>query len=257
MDKFLAINKKYFNYNLKSIDLLIIAQIEEFQRNKCECFITNEQLSEMFGESESTIKRAIDKLEKMNIINRKTTFIRGNGRSNKQRVLSINDCREWKVQNEPTKKEECKVQKQEMEGSNDDDGRFKSEEWKVHSEPIKDNLKENKKITLKDKGQEKRKIEDLENEEGDDICQRLKRNESYISLADKYNLERGSITKDFPKKWQEIRSNRAYWAEQKAEAERRKNEPYIDYTRIYAAAEKNQKKEKQFDIVDMLDEFFG
>ena len=255
MDKFLAINKKYFNYKLKSIDLLIIAQIEEFQRNECECYVTNEQLSEMFGESESTIKRAIDKLENMNIINRKTTFIRGNGRGNKQRVLSINDCKQWKVQNEPTKKDECKVQKKEMEGSNDDNGRFKKQECKVQNEPIKDNLKENKKITLKDKTK-KRKIGDLENWEGDEICQKLKRNEKYITLADEYNLERGVITKDFPKQWQEIRNSRAYWAEQEAEAERRKNEPYVDWNRIYAAADKNRKKEEQIDISDMLDDIW-
>ena len=36
-NKFLAIDKKYFNKEFKSIELLIIAQIEEFERNNCEC----------------------------------------------------------------------------------------------------------------------------------------------------------------------------------------------------------------------------
>lgn len=111
-NKFLAVNKQYFNYKLKSIDLLIIAQIEEFQRNNCDCYITNEQLSNMFGESESTIKRSLDKLEELNIINRKTSFVTGNGRSNKQRVIKLNNLNKWKVQ------------KDTMEGSNVDDGRF-------------------------------------------------------------------------------------------------------------------------------------
>ena len=95
---FLAINKKYFGLGLKSIDILIIAQIEEFQRNGCDCYVTNKQLSDMFGESEPTIKRAIAKLEELNIIKRKTTFIEGNGRGNRQRILSINDKSQWKDQ---------------------------------------------------------------------------------------------------------------------------------------------------------------
>ena len=136
MDSFLAVNKEYFKMGLKSVDILIISQIEEFERNKCTCYITNKQFSEMFGESESTIKRAIDKLEDMGIIKRNTYFIEGNGRANKQRVLSLNNSGKWKVQNEPTKI---------MEGSNIDNGRFKSEEWKVHNEPIKENKNKNKK----------------------------------------------------------------------------------------------------------------
>ena len=36
-NKFLAINKKYFNLGLKSIDIMILAQIDEFSRNNCEC----------------------------------------------------------------------------------------------------------------------------------------------------------------------------------------------------------------------------
>lgn len=256
-EKFLAVNKKYFELGLKSVDLFVIAQIEEFQRNGHECYVTNEQLSKMLNESESTIKRSIDKLEKMNIIKRNTTFVKGQGRSNKQRTMTINPFKDWKVQNEPTKKDECKVQKQEMESSDVDDGRFKNDEWKVHNEPIKNNLKNNKKITLKDKGTEKRKIEDLESYEGDDICKRLKKNESYISLADEYNLPRGSITKEFPKQWSEIVKNRAYWAEQKADMERRRNEPQIDYDRLYAASKKNLEKKNEIDVVDLMDEFFG
>lgn len=256
---FLALNKKYLRLGLKSIDLMIIAQIEEFQRNGCACYITNEQLSEQFGESESTIKRSIDKLEKMNIVKRNTSFVKGQGRSNKQRTLSINPFNQWKVQNEPTKSTECKVQKSEMEGSNVDDGRFKNDEWKVHNEPIKENLKENiKDNSSKRKETEKREIEDLSDWEGNDICNRLKRNESYIALADKFNLPRGSITKEFPKKWNEIKKTRAYIAEQEAEMKRRSSEPQIDYERLYNASKQNlNKRHEETDIVDLMDEFFG
>lgn len=135
---FLAVNKQYLGIGLKSIDILIIAQIEEFERNNCQCYITNKQFADIFGESESTIKRAIDKLDEFNVIERHTTFIEGNGRSNRQRILSLNNYKEWKVQFEPTK----------MEGPNVDDGRFKNEEWKGHSGPIKDNIKDKEKDNM-------------------------------------------------------------------------------------------------------------
>lgn len=134
-NNFLAVNKQYFGMGLKSIDLVIIGQIEEFKRNGCECYITNEQLSDMFGESVNTIKRSIKKLEEQKIISRKTSFIEGNGRSNRQRILLLNPKAQWKAHNELTI----------MEGSNVDNGRLKNEEWKAHNEPIKDNVKENKK----------------------------------------------------------------------------------------------------------------
>lgn len=154
-NKFLAVNKDYFNKGLKSIDILIIAQIDEYRRNGHDCYVTNEQFAEMFGDSRETIKRSLTKLENMNIVSRKTTFIEGNGRSNRQRVLSINDKSQWKAQNEPTIMEgsnKWKAQIPTMEGSNIDNGRLKSCEWKAQSEPIKDNkknnIKENKKKTL-------------------------------------------------------------------------------------------------------------
>lgn len=135
---FLAINKKYLNLGLKSIDILIISQIEEFERTKRQCYITNKQFSELFGESESTIKRSIDKLNELNIIVRNNSYIGGNGRSSKQRTLSLRSRKEWKVQTDPNK----------MEGSKNDNGRSKNEEWKGHNEPIKENKKENIKEIL-------------------------------------------------------------------------------------------------------------
>ena len=147
-NNFLAVNKNYFSMGLKSIDLLIIAQIQEFKRNGCECYMTNEQFSDLFGESVNTIKRSIKKLEQQKIINRSTSFIEGNGRSNRQRILSLNPRTQWKAQNGPTINNGRPIMGSPlMEGSNIDDGRLKSEEWKAHNEPIKDNIKEN----IKDK----------------------------------------------------------------------------------------------------------
>lgn len=251
-DAFLKINKKYFNLGLKSIDILILSQIEEFQRNEHECYITNKQFSEMFGESESTIKRSIDKLESLNIIQRNTQFIKGNGKGTKQRVLSINNYKDWKVHNEPTNT--CKVQNLKMEGSNDEFGRFKNQECKVHNEPIKDNLKENKKKTLKDTESLQRKIEELEDWECEDICKRISKHESYVSITNLYNLKPGSITKDFPKWWKEKLKNRTYLLEQQLEAERRKNEPIIDYSQLYARVNNQEKEQEQQKHQQMIEE---
>lgn len=154
-NNFLAINKDYLNYDLKSIDILIIAQIEEFDRNKNFCHLSNQQFAEMFGESKSTVKRTIDKLEKLNIIKRQTTFIKNNGRSNKQRILSLNNRSKWKVQNEPTINNGKSIMNppSKMEGSNVDNGRFKNAQWKVQNDPIKDNIKDNIKYNIyKDNG---------------------------------------------------------------------------------------------------------
>ena len=149
-NNFLAINKDYLNYDLKSIDILIIAQIEEFDRNKKFCHLSNQQFAEMFGESKSTVKRTIDKLEKLNIIKRQTTFIKNNGRSNKQRILSLNNISKWKVQNESTIHNGKSIMNppSKMEGSNVDNGRFKNAQWKVQNDPIKDNIKYNIKYNI-------------------------------------------------------------------------------------------------------------
>lgn len=129
---FLQVDKDLLGKGLKSIDVLILAQVKEFERNKCECFITNEQFAEMFGESVSTIKRSLDKLEKDKLIKRDTKYIDGNGRANRQRVI-----KSGKSKKNPPKK---------MVGSKSDDGRFNSEEWSGQDEPIKEKEKEKKKI---------------------------------------------------------------------------------------------------------------
>lgn len=194
MGNFLAVNKAYFGLGLKSIDILIISQIEEFSRNGCKCYLTNKQFADMFGESESTIKRALDKLEELKIIKRDTTFVEGNGRANKQRVITINDRKKWKIQNEPSK---------EMEGSNVDNGRFKSEEWKVHNEPIKDNLKDNLKENLS-----KRDLEDLTDEELESIKIDYSKRIDYKTTRNRLRLNR-QVTKDTWKEAESILAQRA------------------------------------------------
>lgn len=135
MDNFLSINKKYFNIGLKSIDILILSQIEEYQRNNCECYITNQQFSDMFGESVSTIKRSIDKLEQKGMLERKTRSCTDNGKKSKERTLNV-----IKVHSELNFKNK--------QGSNVEQARFKNEKSKVHNDLIKENKKEKKKDNI-------------------------------------------------------------------------------------------------------------
>ena len=135
MDNFLSINKKYFNIGLKSIDILILSQIEEYQRNNCECYITNQQFSDMFGESVSTIKRSIDKLEQKGMLERKTRSRTDNGKKSKERALNV-----IKVHSELNFKNK--------QGSNVEQARFKNEKSKVHNDLIKENKKEKKKDNI-------------------------------------------------------------------------------------------------------------
>ena len=140
---FLAVNKNYLGKGLKSLDLLIFAQIEEFQRNNLQCYMTNDQFSEKFGESVSSVKRSLDKLEEKKLIIRKTRNIRGNGRANTERTLSLGDKKALTLFQCEAQKTQCEGQIESMRGSNPDNGRFKNDECEVHNEPVKDNLKEN------------------------------------------------------------------------------------------------------------------
>lgn len=165
-DWFLAVKKKNQGLGLKAIDLLILSQIEEFQRKGESCFVANETFASMFGESISTVKRSIDRLEKFNIIRRNTVGSRDEGKG-KKRTLVANDRSKWKI---PTKvhiepwsdegdnttkvhiepwSEDTKVHIEpwsENQGSNIDVPRFKSDSTKVHIEPIKDKEKKKEKI---------------------------------------------------------------------------------------------------------------
>ena len=74
---FLKVNKDLFKLGLNPTEILILAQILEFQTNTNDCFISDKALAENFGVSESTIKREIKKLEELGYITRETKNIKG------------------------------------------------------------------------------------------------------------------------------------------------------------------------------------
>lgn len=97
IDVFLKISKgKYFNNkDFSPIDILVMAQIEEFERNNKDCFISDETMAHNFNVSVSTINRSLDYLEKENYIIKKISYENVKGNIKKKRQLSI--------QNEDTK----------------------------------------------------------------------------------------------------------------------------------------------------------
>ena len=84
---FLVINKDHFGKGLKAIDILILSQVEEFVRNGCDCYMTDEQFMDMTGAKKDAVRKSIQRLEDKEIIVRDTRTVAGNGRANRQRVL--------------------------------------------------------------------------------------------------------------------------------------------------------------------------
>lgn len=93
VDVFLRISKgKYFNNkDFSPIDILIMSQIEEFERNNKKCFISDETMANNFNVSVSTISRALEHLESKKYIVRKVTYENVGGKVKKTRQLSISN----------------------------------------------------------------------------------------------------------------------------------------------------------------------
>lgn len=83
---FLKVSKDLFKLGLNPTEILILAQVIEFESNTNDCFMSNKAFSELFGVSESTIKRALDNLESSGFITRETK----NCQKGKERHIKAN-----------------------------------------------------------------------------------------------------------------------------------------------------------------------
>ena len=83
---FMKVNKDLFKLKLNPTEILLMAQIMEFQTNTGDCFISDKVLAENFGVSESTISRSLKALEAKGLITRSTK----NTNSGKERHLVVN-----------------------------------------------------------------------------------------------------------------------------------------------------------------------
>lgn len=207
---FLAVYKELYGLGLKSVDILIISQINEYQKQGLDCYVTNEQLSNWFGESESTIKRAIKKLDELNVIDKKTSYVEGNGRGNCQRVMKLNPKGLWKID---SSNDGRLIMTPPNNGrfimdSPSSDGRFKSEQWEVHNEPIKENLKEKSSIRKEQNAEQKRDLEELDDGELLDIKQDFENKMLYNDIGAKYNIKQKYLNKDIANRISNILFNR-------------------------------------------------
>jgi predicted transcriptional regulator len=76
-NKFMKVNKDLFTLGLTPIEILILAQVMEFDTNTGNCFISDKALAEQFGVSEKTISRAMTALEGKGFITRSTKNVKG------------------------------------------------------------------------------------------------------------------------------------------------------------------------------------
>ena len=150
---FLKINKDLFKLKLNPTEILVLAQVMEFNTNTNDCFISNKVLSEQFGVSESTIKRALDNLSNRGFIARDTKNVKGG----KVRHMLVNIK---KIEEELTKlnlnlvdetNQPTKVNLNLDKAQNEPCSRVKMNLDKAHFEPIKDNIKDKEKKIEEDK----------------------------------------------------------------------------------------------------------
>ena len=72
---FLKVSKDLFKANLNPTEILILAQIIEYQTNTSQCYITDDQMAEQFSISSKTVSRALDRLEAAGFITRDTKTV--------------------------------------------------------------------------------------------------------------------------------------------------------------------------------------
>jgi predicted transcriptional regulator len=135
---FLRISKDLFKLKLNPTEILILAQVIEFQNNTGDCFISDKALAEKFGVSESTIKREIKNLDDLGFITRFTRSVKGG--KERHITANMNKIEEALSKLKLTLDDANKVQ-------NDPCTKLNLTLVKEQNDTIKDNLKDN---TLKD-----------------------------------------------------------------------------------------------------------
>ena len=81
---FLKVNKDLFKLKLNPTEILLLAQILEYQTNTGDFFMSDEVLANNFGVSSKTISRALTSLEGKKFITRNTK----NTKSGKERHIT-------------------------------------------------------------------------------------------------------------------------------------------------------------------------
>ena len=118
---FLKVDKDLFKLGLNPTEILLLAQMIEFQTNTGDCFISDSTLAENFGVSESTVKREIKNLEELGYIKRDTKNIKGGKERHitvdieKLTKLNLTLVEPNKAQNEPCTKLNLTLDKEQID----------------------------------------------------------------------------------------------------------------------------------------------
>ena len=133
---FLKVSKnRYFdNKDLSPIDMLILSQIEEFERNEKSCFMASKTFASNFNVSEETINRSIKKLVGMQYISSISHTKHKDGKIQTIRELSIIKNK-TSNQNDNSQDENASCQNDELLTCQNDSQK--------DNYILKDNLKEN------------------------------------------------------------------------------------------------------------------
>lgn len=83
---FLKVNKDLFKLGLNPIEILILAQVMEFNTNTGDCFKSDKALAEDFGVSDKTISRAVNNLVDKGFVSKTTK----NVQRGKERHITVN-----------------------------------------------------------------------------------------------------------------------------------------------------------------------
>ena len=130
---FLKVDKDLFKLKLNPTEILVLAQITEFNTNTGDCFMSDKMFAEMFGVSDKTISRALTNLESKGLIKRETK----NVRNGKERHIRLTNG-----QNVP-----CKTEAKEL--PTDKMSLVQQTNCPMHNRQ-NDSIKDNKKINIKD-----------------------------------------------------------------------------------------------------------
>ena len=140
---FLKVSKnRYFNRkDISTLDMLILSQIEEFERNEKSCYMTDEVFASNLNSSISTINRAIKSLTERHFINKTTKNVNVEGKVKTIRQLSIIK-KDMTNQNDNTSNEIVANQIENVSCQNDELLTCQNDSQKDNY-ILKDNLKEN------------------------------------------------------------------------------------------------------------------
>lgn len=131
---FLKVDKDYFKLGLNPLEILLLAQIDEFNRTTGDCFMSDKAFADNFGVGESTVKRAIKALEDKGLIKRETKNVKGG----KERHIKLTKVNLSLVEDE----------NKDLQGSNRALTKVNLSLDKGQNDTIKDNLKDKEKDNM-------------------------------------------------------------------------------------------------------------